>query len=277
MNSQKKGKAPASKFWKGIRAKGRFLFCKGKRFFSILALPLKSFKEKYRRWPRFLQVCSLYLLVLLFAGAIFVWRSAQLRTINPYIENIKFSEPESDYPLKENDKKQKEGGEKEGEKDRTGEAAAAGTGSGGEMPEDNSAEAAPKAVWPVSSRELIYSFNDYFKEILGYGQKYSACNWIRIKAKPGDEVHSILNGRVLRVKNTDKPSFAKEIIVEHEGGYKVYYGALEESKVKEGQQVVRGQEIATVRKNPEGKEKSFLHLEIKDKSGDYVDPESILP
>lgn len=272
MAPRKKGKVPAKKYWKRIREKGLFLFRKGKRFFSILALPLQSIKERYRRWPRFLQVCSLYLLVLLFAGAIFVWRSAQLRTINPYIENIKFSEPEDDYPLEESGKKQGPRGDKNSEGDETEETATAGAVSGISTPEE---EPGSDAVWPVQGK-VLFPFRSFREDthIDGKGRTYHSRKRIEIEARPGDEVRSILSGRVSRIINTDKPSYGKEIIIEHEGGYKVYYGALEESRVKEGEQVSRRQVIATVKKNPEGK--TYLYLRVE-KNGKTVDPESILP
>lgn len=272
MAFQKKEKTAAKKPGKRVLQKGQLLLGKAKGYFSFLASPFKYLSEKYRRWPRFLQICSLYLMVLLFAGAIFVWRSAQLRTINPYIENIKFTNPEDDCSS-DIDADKQGGGEKEhkGEVNGVGQVAAVEPGSAEDLP----AEQPPGsgAVWPLKG-ELLYSFGDHFKASLGKGQMHSTCKWIGIKAAPGDEVRSILRGTVKEIKNPRFP-YGKEIIIEHEGSYKAYYGALQESRVKRGDQVDCGEVIATVSENPEGGE-TYLYLEIEE-NGRHVDPASILP
>ncbi len=238
-------------------------------YFSFLALPLNVLKVKYRRWPRVLQIVTIYLLVVVLSGAIYVWRSSQMRTINPY--KLKFTELEGDNTSKNNEYLDQE---------NKGEPVIVEPDPN-EM-EGKSAEPAPAvtdpragAIWPVQGK-LLRKSGDPCLEVLASSNSTlrRICKWVEIEAEPGAEVCSISDGEILKINDTGKP-YGKEMIIQHEGGFKVYYGALDQVYVTVKQRVTRGAVIATVKRNPGG-EKSYLYLEILE-DGRPVNPLDILP
>lgn len=267
MASQRK----ANKWSKVLRAKcagtARLLLYKGKRFFSILALPFRSLQKKYLRWPRVLQVCSLYLLVLMLTGAVFLWRSAQLKTINPYIENLKMTDLEDGF-LPEKGAK---GAVRE--QDGEDETATTGAGSGGEKPRKD--PAAPlRVVWPAQGR-VLREFGDPVAaaHMDKKGRTYSMCRWLEIETEPGAEIVAIMSGTVEKIISSGYPG--KAVKIKHENGRVVYYAALDKIKVAAGETVGCGQAIATVRPG-EKAGPAYLHLEIREK-GRSIDPRRVLP
>lgn len=268
MALHKKMKLLIVKVWTTFVQGGGIFLGKVKRVLSFLILPLKYLNNTYQRWPRIFRICSLYLLVVILSGAIFVWRSSQLRTINPYIGKLKFTELENDYLSENNDKNMEQG--------KPGEPAATEPDPAEPVPEDEAAE--PPLVWPVKGREIYHAYNIYFNEeltCLAQGSSYSFYQGLAIKADAGEKVYSISGGKVLRVNDIGKPYYGKEVIIKHDGNLKVYYGALDQVYVKEKQQVARGDIIATVKQNPEG-EDTYIYLEIKE-NGLLVNPLDVLP
>jgi hypothetical protein len=271
MASKKKVKLPVKKFWTRFIQKGKLLLRKGKRFISILAIPLNFLKDKYRRWPRILQIASLYLLVVILSGAVYLWRSAQLRTINPYLEdkfNFKELEDEDIPGNKEETLKQEEPAEAAEEEH---EAAPP-------PPSEKTAEAS--RIWPVKSRELEFGYSEIFEKepYMAIISHHGFNDAIGIKALPGKEVHSIAAGTVKEILDPYLP-YGKMLVIEHEDNLKAYYGALDQIYVGIGQKVARGEVIATVGQNPEGD--SYLYLQLKRHEGEedwvVVNPGEILP
>lgn len=54
--------------WTRLVGKGKLLLRKSMRVLSLLAVPLKWAGEKYRRWPRLLQLGLIYLLVVILSA-----------------------------------------------------------------------------------------------------------------------------------------------------------------------------------------------------------------
>lgn len=264
MASKKIEKSSIKKFWAMVAQKGDLLLQKVKSFVSILALPLRYIKATYQRWPRVWQVCSLYLIVLIFAGAIFLWRSTQLRTINPYIEKINFTELE-DENVPDKDDKIVEHGE-------SSEPAAAG-GTAGAIPGDEvTAPASAQAVWPVKGRELIRKYGQPYEERSWKCRIWKTSESIEIKADSEEEVCAILGGTVKNIIEKGFPG--KAVKIEHAGDIIVYYAALDKICVEEGQQVAAGDVIGTVVRG-EKERPAYLYLEMK-LEGRHIDPLEIL-
>lgn len=265
MASHRKQNSQIKQFWKRILQQGKsFLagsFLRVKHLFNHARIKIRS-------WPRFWQVSVLYLLVLLLTGSIYLWRTSQLRTINPYIEKINFGELEDEDLRGKSNSGVKEDG--------PDEPAAAPSVDPSEPVSRNKAPE-PSFVWPVDGRSIILGYGGSTMEVLArldQAVKWSFSKGLGIKAAPGEEVRSIGGGKVKEVNEMGKP-YGKEVIIEHENNLTVYYGALDRVDIKEGDQVVCGKPIATVRKNPEGEE-AYLYLEMVE-DGRPVDPLTILP
>lgn len=272
MASQKKDKASGMAGPK-IMETGRLLIRKGERIFSILASPFRLLKKRYLRWPRVLQICSLYLFVLLLTGAIFIWRSAQLRTINPYIENLEMSDL-GDSDLLKDGKRSAWGRDHREQQEGESETAAAGAGPGEILPREEPPARSPSVVWPVQGR-VLREFGDPVAAVHAdnKGQTFTRCRWLEIETKPGAEVVSIMSGTVERIISAGYPGEALKI--NHENGRVAYYAALDKIMVTVGERISFGQAIATVRAG-EKAGPTYLYLEIKEE-GRPVDPREILP
>lgn len=269
MTSSKKDKFSIKSLWIKFTQKVSLSAGSIKSRFSLLTFPLKALHKKYRRRPRALQIVSIYLLVIALSGAIYVWRSSQMRTINPY--KLKFAELEEDNTA--------ENGETTDGQNQGKPAIVEPDPMGMEEEPVEPLPVAPKppsgVVWPVQGR-LLRKSGEPCLEVLGSSGSTlrRTCKWIEIEAEPGAEVCSMSDGEVLKINNTGKP-YGKEMIILHGGNLKVYYGALDQIHVTEKEKVARGTVIATLKENPEG-EKSYLYLEIQ-KNGRPVNPLDILP
>lgn len=271
MASPKKAKLEIKKLWSGVIQNLRFLFEKRGRLLSFLTFPLVFLKKRFKSRPRWLQLASIYLLVVVLAGAVFVWRSARLRTINPYMDRIQFADPGEALPPERPDQ-----GREIAEQPNPDQAVTAEHNPVGTALEEKAAEAAP--VWPVRGREIYREYNVYYNEelaCLSPGGNYSFYQGLAIKADAGENVYSILEGEVLRINRSGRPYFGKEVIVKYGSDLKVYYGALDSVYVEAGQHVDCGEIIASVKQNPEGPD-SYLYIEMKDK-GALIDPLHVLP
>lgn len=271
MASKKNEKLSAKKIWTRFMEKGELLLRKGKRFFSFLVRPLIYLKDKYRRWPRILQLGVIYLLVVVLSGGIYLWRSAQLRTINPYIED-KFNFEELD------DEEIPGSSEEEtAEQEAPPEPAAGEPEAAAPPPPEKTTE--PSRVWPVESRELEFGYKEIYKQApyMDISSHHGFHYAIGIKALTGEKVHSISGGTVKAILDPCFP-YGKTVVIEHEENIKVYYGALDQIYVQEGQEVSSGHDIATVRQNPGGE--TYLFLRVRKYEEDrwiFIDPKDILP
>ncbi len=259
--------ASVKNFWTRFKQKGGFLLQKGKRYFSIVTLPFKLLKEKYQRWPRILQIGSLYLLVVILSGAVYLWRSAQLRTITPYIDDkFNFTELE-DEELPENK-------DETVDQEPPGEPATEEPEADEPPPVKETEEPLPQTAWPLQGRKLLCGFGDYLEEDHPYYWGHIS-KWIEIESEPGEEVRSILNGTVEEIIERNYPGRALKIKHEHDKDLVAYYAALDEISVVEGQTVKSGEFIATVRQGDEVNP-AYLYLEMW-QDGKRIDPLKVLP
>ncbi len=264
MASPKKESRPIKIFWTKFTRKSYVLIKKIKGIVPVLLLPLKSLKDAYQQWPRLLQIGSIYLLALILAGAIYLWRSAQLRTINPYTDKIIFAEIEEGIlpGMEGGNPVLKEPGD-------TAAVEPAITG-----PEVQPPEPLPQPVWPVQGK-VLRKFDDSCLESLApldYVRRRK-CKWIEIEAAPGAEIGSMLAGSVEKIIGAGYPGRALKI--RHDNGLVAYYAAMDEIRVVEGQRVQCGENIGTVRQDDETA-LAYLYLEIW-QEGRRIDPEAVLP
>ncbi|HPU00412.1 MAG: M23 family metallopeptidase [Firmicutes bacterium] len=257
--------------WTRLVGKGKLLLRKSMRVLSLLAVPLKWAGEKYRRWPRLLQLGLIYLLVVILSGGIYLWRSAQLRTINPYIED-KFNFEELDDEEIPGSSEEETAEQEAPPEPASGEPEAAAP-----PPPEKTTE--PSRVWPVESRELEFGYKEIYKHApyMDISSHHGFHYAIGIKALPGEKVHSISGGTVKAILDPCLPH-GKTVVIEHEENLKVYYGALDHIYVKEGQQLSSGDVVATVRQNPDGETYLFLRVrKYKENRWAFIDPKEILP
>ena len=139
-------------------------------------------------------------------------------------------------------------------------------------PEKPVAAAVTTFSYPVSSREIVQKFSldpVYCKTTLDW----RAHTGLDLSAKPGEPVKSVAEGKVTKVYKDDR--LGNTVIISH-GEVEAWYCGLNQTKVKENDDVEAGQEIGTVGVVPiEQEEASHLHLATK-VNGEYVDPLSIL-
>lgn len=265
MAAQKKQKIQVKLFVKRIRLKlGAFR--------ERLRLRLASLRQRLRGRgrvrPRLWQTALLYLLVLLLTGGVYLWRTARLRTINPYAEKISFREQEDPEPAPAH------GGA--GEPEEAAEPAVPAFISGDSL--SGKDVSGRTFLWPVEGRSIVIEYGESAVEVLACLEE--AVKWfyskgLGIAALPGEQVCSIGAGRVKEVGEAGKP-YGKELIIEHENNLTVYYGALEQIEVKKGDQVSGGAPIATVKASPQDEGEGYLYLEIRE-DGRPVDPLQYLP
>lgn len=264
MASPKKESLSIKIFWTKIIQKYRYYIGKGRRLVPTLLILIKFLKAWFKRWPRIIQIGSIYLFALILASAVYLWRSAQLRTINPYADKMKFTELEDEglAGLQDINPELKE----------SGEVAAVEPAITG--PEVQPAEPLPQPVWPVQGK-LVRKFDDNYLESLApldYVRR-RRCKWVEIEAAPGAEIGSIFTGSVEKIISTGYPGLALKI--KHDNGLVAYYAALDEIRVAEGQRVYCGETIATIRQDDE-RSLAYLYLEIW-QEGRRIDPLAILP
>lgn len=105
-------------------------------------------------------------------------------------------------------------------------------------------------------------------------RKFSeASKGIDIAGPKGDPVFAAADGKVVYTGSGVK-SYGRLVILKHENDYLSAYAHNDEIMVKEGQQISRGQQIATI--GDSGAAQVMLHLEIR-KSGKPFDPLQVLP
>ncbi len=97
-------------------------------------------------------------------------------------------------------------------------------------------------------------------------RKFSKANQgINILLSPGTKIIASKKGKITYCRATK--NYGITIIIDHQDGYYTVYAHNLKALVKEGDKVVQGMSIAEMK----GKEKSFLHFEIR-KGTEAVDP-----
>ena len=142
------------------------------------------------------------------------------------------------------------------------------------LPSDDTAAATPKPESPdLGSERTSASGGAQFampvsgKIIRPYVKKKN--DGIDIAAAAGTPVLAARDGTVAAItRDTDQVPI---VVIKHDGNYLTVYAGVDDLKIKKGDRVKRGQQIATVRKG----EPSFLHFEIR-KGLDSVDPVPLL-
>ncbi len=115
--------------------------------------------------------------------------------------------------------------------------------------------------WPTQGKVLHYF-------------SYSALNkGINITGKRGQPVYAAASGKVV-YSGTGMVGMGNLIIINHSTQYLSAYAHNDENRVKEGQQVKRGELIASMGRS--GTDQVMLHFEIR-REGKPVDPMKFLP
>jgi lipoprotein NlpD len=117
-------------------------------------------------------------------------------------------------------------------------------------------------IWPAKGK-ILSSFNDNVLNHKG----------IDIAGKIGDPVLAGNSGTVV-YSGCKIPGYGKLIIIKHNDAYLSAYAYNHSALVKEGQNVLAGQKIATIGYN--NANSSRLHFEIR-KNGKPIDPMIYLP
>ncbi len=120
----------------------------------------------------------------------------------------------------------------------------------------------PKWGWPTKGRIDI-----------DFGAKPGTGTGVLINGMSGQPIHAAASGRVVYA-GSGLIGYGELIIVKHNDTYLSAYGYNASLLVKEGDQIRKGQKIATMGEGPERKPR--LHFEIR-RNGTPVDPRQFLP
>jgi lipoprotein NlpD len=124
------------------------------------------------------------------------------------------------------------------------------------------AQPSPKWAWPTSGRVNV-----------GFGAKPGPGTGVLINGKAGQAIRAAAPGRVVYA-GSGLIGYGQLIILKHNDTYLSAYGYTASLLVQEGQEVKRGQRIATMGEGPE--RRARLHFEIR-RNGEPVDPRRYLP
>ena len=124
------------------------------------------------------------------------------------------------------------------------------------------AQPAPKWSWPTAGRINVE-----------FGAKPGTGTGVLINGKIGQPIVAAASGRVVYA-GSGLIGYGQLIILKHNETYLSAYGYTASLLVKEGQEVKKGQKIATMGEGPERKPR--LHFEIR-RNGKPVNPKPSLP
>jgi len=124
------------------------------------------------------------------------------------------------------------------------------------------AQPAPKWSWPTAGRINVL-----------FGAKPGTGTGVLINGKIGQPILAAASGRVVYA-GSGLIGYGQLIILKHNETYLSAYGYTASLLVKEGQEVKKGQKIATMGEGPERKPR--LHFEIR-RNGKPVNPKPFLP
>jgi len=120
----------------------------------------------------------------------------------------------------------------------------------------------PKWLWPTKGRVNV-----------SFGAKPGIGTGVLINGKAGQAIYAAASGRVAYA-GSGLIGYGKLIILKHNNTYLSAYGYSASLLVKEGDQIIKGQKIATMGDGPERKPR--LHFEIR-RNGKPVNPRQYLP
>jgi lipoprotein NlpD len=123
-------------------------------------------------------------------------------------------------------------------------------------------EPAPKLGWPTKGLISVE-----------FGEKPGTGTGILIDGKAGQAIVAVALGRVVYA-GSGLIGYGKLVILKHNSTYLSAYGYNASLRVKEGDKIRKGQEIATMGEGPENKAR--LHFEIR-RNGKPVSPRQYLP
>jgi lipoprotein NlpD len=126
----------------------------------------------------------------------------------------------------------------------------------------NANVAAPVA--PVASSDWVMPLNNGTVN-RGFSQRSKGIDYT---GKYGQDVYAINNGKVVYSGNGLK-GYGNLVIIKHDKTYLSAYANNKENLVKDGENVTRGQKIATMGKDSAGK--PLLHFEVR-QNGKPIDP-----
>jgi lipoprotein NlpD len=124
------------------------------------------------------------------------------------------------------------------------------------------AEPPPKWAWPTKGRINVK-----------FGAKPGTGTGVLIDGKAGQAIHAAASGHVVYA-GSGLIGYGQLIILKHNDTYLSAYGYNASLLVKEGDQIRKGQKIATMGEGPE--RKARLHFEIR-RNGEPIDPQRNLP
>lgn len=124
------------------------------------------------------------------------------------------------------------------------------------------AEPSPAWGWPTSGRITV-----------SFGAKPGTGTGVLIDGKVGQSIVASAAGRVVYAGD-GLIGYGKLIILKHNNTYLSAYGYNASLLVKEGEQIRRGQKIATMGEGPERRPR--LHFEIR-RNGQPINPQGQLP
>jgi len=124
------------------------------------------------------------------------------------------------------------------------------------------AQPPPKWAWPTNGRINVQ-----------FGAKPGTGTGVLINGKSGQPIYAAASGRVVYA-GSGLIGYGQLIILKHNDTYLSAYGYSASLLVKEGDQIRKGQKIATMGEGPERKPR--LHFEIR-RNGKPVDPRQYLP
>ncbi len=124
------------------------------------------------------------------------------------------------------------------------------------------AEPPPNWAWPTGGRINV-----------NFGAKPGTGTGVLINGKSGQSIYAAASGRVVYA-GSGLIGYGKLIILKHNDTYLSAYGYNASLLAKEGDQVKKGQKIATMGEGPERKPR--LHFEIR-RNGKPVNPRQYLP
>jgi len=124
------------------------------------------------------------------------------------------------------------------------------------------AQPSPKWAWPTKGRINI-----------NFGAKPGTGTGVLIDGKAGQAIYAAASGNVVYA-GSGLIGYGQLIILKHNDTYLSAYGYNASLLVREGDQIKKGQKIATMGEGPERKPR--LHFEIR-RNGEPVDPRRYLP
>ena len=124
------------------------------------------------------------------------------------------------------------------------------------------AQPPPKWAWPTKGRINVE-----------FGAKPGTGTGVLINGKAGQAIQAVASGHVVYAGG-GLIGYGKLIIIKHNDTYLSAYGYNASLRVKEGDQIKKGQKIATMGEGPQRKPR--LHFEIR-RNGKPVNPRQYLP